>query len=177
MRHLEAGFQMAMRHQQYLIDAMLRMNNDLMRNYSSVVSENADALKLVKELILQQATSQSELRMKEMAFARNAQRESLLMKQLPALANTIAGREVFPQNSQDTALIEMMLEKFSEDQIKMMASTLSPEAQGLLAARASEFYKQKREAEDLARQAMNGKDPLTHELGESEVEHAASASE
>lgn len=163
MRHAEAAFQSSFRHTQYLIQATLEMNRDLMKGMRESMSERADALELVQKVVLAHAANQSELRMKEMAYMRTVQLEAAAAKFLPALTNTIAGREVFPQSTEDTALVEMLLNSFGEDQIKLLAATLRPEAQAILATRAAAFYKAKREAEETAARAVtsNGK---THEL-------------
>jgi hypothetical protein len=166
MRHGEAAFQFAFKHSQELFRMSLEMNRDLMKGYREAMSENADAIKLVKELILERATHNHDLKMKEMTYLQSIRREDQLMKMLPAVANTVTGREVFPQGTQDTAIVEMMLANMTEEQIKMFAMTLPPEVQGIVAARAAEYFKNKREAEAIARQVAETAEPETHELAD-----------
>lgn len=180
MRHAEAGFQFAFKHSQELVRMTLEMNRDLMKYNRDITLENADALKMVKEICLAQALNNHQLKMEEFKVMQGMRREDQLMKYLPAIANTVAGREVFPQSSQDTALVEMLLSTASEDTIKLLASSLPPEAQGLIAARASQFYQERKKAVELAEQAalsrasMNGNgNEVDHELGNDSPEEAA----
>jgi hypothetical protein len=170
MRHAEAAFQFAFKHSQHLFEIMLEQNRDLTRHIHNLASENADAIRLAKETLLAKAANDHELRMKEMAFIRNLRREDQLMKYLPAITNTIAGKEIFPQGTQDTAIIDLLLDSMGEEQIKMLSTILPAEAQAIIAARAAEYFKAKREARDLAESAahsaLNGGSGIDHDLGD-----------
>ena len=154
MRHNEGGIQFALKHTVTIFEQMLEMNRDLIRDNQMKAAENADAIRLTKEILMMHVANQQEFEMKRLAFMQNMRREEMLMKNIPSLVNTITGKEVYPVEAQDTAIIEMMLEGMTETQVKMfIAGQKSPEAQAILAARAAKFYAERKQAQEIAAQA------------------------
>lgn len=159
MRHTEAMVQMSYR-------AISEANATVMRAAESAIrrSEVQDAtiLRLTEEnnraieYVLNQrfeAMQQEAGRdLERMRYERETGEREKFFRMIPALANTILGADVFPQSSQDTALIEAAFDNLSEDQVKMLAGGLPQEVGGMLLARFGEGLKRKRLAKEAAHQ-------------------------
>lgn len=68
----------------------------------------------------------------------------------PALVNSIAGREVFPQSSEDTALVDAIAEGVKPEQIAMLAHLVPPSLAGPLMDRLGRALDAKAEREKAA---------------------------
>ena len=53
----------------------------------------------------------------------------------PALINTLLGKEIFPQATADTSLVETIADNIKEEDIQKLAGVLPPELWGPLAVR------------------------------------------
>lgn len=120
--------------------------------------ENRDALAIMKEILLEQTKLSHEQRMKEMEVAGNLELKKTLFKALPVLANQITGKEVFPQSTEDTALIEMMAEHMDPEKVQAFLPMLGipPAAQGALMARLTRYMQEKREGEERVKKIAGG---------------------
>ena len=114
--------------------------------------ENAQAFNVVKELISEKVTDNHEHRMLEIQATQKAEERRKMLQLLPALANTVTGREIFPQATSDTALIDTIAENLNESHIKqLMGLTLPPEIMGALMSRLNDAAEKKAQR-DQARQ-------------------------
>lgn len=161
MRQSEFGFQFWAKQ----IIEVFRMNNERMTADSNTINaiqgENRDMVSIFKELIFQQAQNNHSHKMEELKYLRESQFYGQMAKLGPALVNTMTGKEVFPQSTADSALIEGLLDQLTEEQVKAMQGFLPPQVMGLLMARATDHWKKKAEAEQTAVEAVkNRPDPL-----------------
>lgn len=154
MRHLE-------RKDESLIDVVKGFAAVTLNNHQLMVTENQrlreevnDAYSIVREMVLERRKEDHDMRMKEMQFARESEDRKQLFKTLPALANTVAGREVFPQSVADTALIEGLGEHIAPDDIKKLVDlgVIKAEVAGPLIARLAEIQERKNKEAEAVKQ-------------------------
>lgn len=120
--------------------------------------ENRDAFNIIKEVMLEQTKLNHEQRMKEMEMQASLEMKRMLYKAAPVLVNQITGKEVFPQSTEDTALIEMLAEKIDPETLPAMLQMLGvpAAAQGALMARMTRYLQEKRETEERIRKVTGG---------------------
>lgn len=161
MRHEEAGMQQIYRRQQVLDEYSLGIIEKQGVMIAGLLEENRDAFQIVKEMLMEQATQRHTREMERLQFERATAERKKLMAFVPPLVNTVTGKEVFPQSTSDSALIEMAAETLSEDKIQQLAAILPPELLGPLAARMAEHLQKKRAAEEQKDRllSMNGGHP------------------
>lgn len=161
MRQGEVGFQFWARQVTENVRMSMDMNESLARENRELRNENRDAVSVIKDIILQQAANSHQFRMKELEYARQTDERKMLMRYGGAILNEVTGKEIIPQPIADTNLLELFFDKVGEEQIKQLGAVLPPELMGPLAARATNYYKQKNEAEKQAAQAVEGRnDPV-----------------
>lgn len=136
MRHNEAMARAVMSHSERMLELMSHHNEKLME-------ENADAMTIVKELLTQKMADDYERTMKLKEMDRSTSERAMILKYLPSLVNRVTGKEIFPHSSEDTALLEMLAEKISSDQIKQLAGILPPEVVGPLYSRFVQMEKER----------------------------------
>lgn len=120
---------------------------------TSLMRENRDAFEIVKDVLMKQALDSHGRQMEQLKFERASAERSKWITFLPALVNTVLGREVFPQATEDTALVESIADSLTEEDIMKLATTIKPELMGPLAARMQK-YLVKKQAEEHARKQM-----------------------
>ena len=151
MRHDEMVLQQTYRRQEQLDSSCMRLIDNLSSRMLSVMHENAEAFNLIKELLMSQASRDHEFRLKEQEALQKAEERKVLMKFAPALMNVVAGKDIFPQSTQDTAIVEMLAEQIPEDQFRMLVSILKPEVAAPLTARFEQILREKRETAEEAK--------------------------
>jgi len=117
MRHLEAGQAQIYRRQQAQDEFGIRMIQQQNMMIERLMTDRFDAVNVMTDMMMRVANNQHEMRMKELEMERGTQERQALMKLAPSLVNTIAGKEVFPQSSADTALIEQIAGVLTEEHI------------------------------------------------------------
>jgi hypothetical protein len=155
MRQDDALFIQVYRRQQTMDDHSIRMldaqDRMLARSQAMVEklqAENMDAFVLVKELLAAQANDSHKLRMEQLAFQRSTNEREKLIKFAPVLINSILGKEVFPQSTEDTVLIETIAENLEEKHIAKLAELdLPPMLMGPLMGRVMKAMEQKEQRE------------------------------
>jgi len=154
MRHIEAMMQMNFQQSSMLHVRMATMFETMANMNIRLMAENADAFEVVKDLMKAQIQQTHEMRMKELDFTRSTNERAALMKIAPALVNTIAGTEVFPQATEDTAIVETLAEHVTPEQIRMLMgmNVIPDKAGGLLMARLDKYMKQKLQNEERLKQ-------------------------
>lgn len=164
MRQSEVGFQFWAKMVHENVRMSMDMNESLSRENRELRNENRDAVSVIKDFILAQATNTHQFRLKELEYARQTEERKMLMRYGGAILNEVTGKEIIPQPIADTNLLELFFDKVGEDQIKQLSAVLPPELMGPLAARASTFFKAKMEAEQQASKAVEGRtDPVLEE--------------
>lgn len=169
MRHSEVFFQMSIRQTAEIFQATQATLSMLVKQNSELMAENHDAFVIVKELLAEKSTEDHLRRMKEIEARKNAERSKQLMAMVPALANTITGKEIFPQSSGDTALIENLAEGLSKippEKLMGLAEVVPPELLGPLMARANEVLEKKKKDSERSKeivQSFDGDNEMVHE--------------
>lgn len=143
MRHSEAIVQLAFRQTQAIFETSERTIRALSDQNSQLMLENREALEVVKSLLLAQADNAHAHRMAELQFQRSSAERQKWLAFGPALVNTILGREVFPQSTADTALIETIADQLTTEQIEQLSGSIPPTLWGPLAARMNKYLESK----------------------------------
>lgn len=152
MRHLEMAQSQVYAQQQHLNNFLGRTIASMSQERHEMMTELRDANTIVNEMMRERITSQHEQRMKEMQYERTSSMYSKAMKMLPPLANTISGRNIFPQETADTALVEMIADNMTQEDLQKIATVLKPELLGPLMHRMQAHMQKKREeAEERAK--------------------------
>lgn len=161
MRHTEAMTQMSLRQTTAMTSAMTAMFEMVVRENMSLRKENLDATVIVRDAVLAMNEKKEESAFKRLKYERDTAERSKWLSFGPAFINTLLGREVFPQSTADTALIDTIAESISEEDIQRLAASgvIKPEVWGPLAQRMSKTMERKRLAEAQAKEALNGVDP------------------
>ncbi len=156
-----------------LIDRVFRRLGDLER-------ENRELFVVLRQELIRTVQLAHEQRMKELEFARSTEERRKLIKIMPAFVNAVTGSEIFPQSTEDTALVETLADNVTPDQLKMFTAVLkdrSPEMAALLTNRFNEVQKKRAaEAEEIRRmtkEATGGYDKGLAEAGGGEVDTVA----
>lgn len=148
MRHQEMMVQMAYRAIAQNQESLIRQNQMLADRCETLQRENHDAYDIVRDIIQRQVTEQHEQRMEALRFERATAERKKWLSFAPALINQLLGREIFPQATADTALVESICDSMSAEQVEKLAGALPPELWGPLANRMNAHMDKKhREAE------------------------------
>lgn len=133
-------------------DKMLQRAQDMM---GRLMTENMEAFNIVKELLNERALGQHNHAMEQAKFHRETEERAKFLKFAPVLVNTIFGKEIFPQSTADTALIESIAENVDEEMIQKLAGLgLDPMVMGPLAARVMKAMEDKEKREAAARKVL-----------------------
>jgi hypothetical protein len=166
MRHLEIATQTMMRQTAIVLDASNRTIAALTDQNEKLMRENHEALSVVKEIVMSQVQSQQEFKMKQMDHLRSTEERKKWLTFAPALINSLLGREVFPQSTADTSLVETIAEALSEKDIQQLAGSLPPHLWGPLATRFTSVLQTKRESQETQKQLIETTDPVAEAGGD-----------
>jgi len=169
MRHGEMLMQQVYRRQEVLDNYTLRLIEHQGNMIAKLSKENSDAFEIVKEMLMKKALDDHEHRMKELQFTRSAEERKKLLQFAPALINSILGKEVFPQSTADTALVEAIADNIAEEDIVKLSGIVPPQLLGPLAARMAEHEEKKRREKEnleLAKQLVPHVDPEASARGD-----------
>jgi len=138
---------------------------ELRRENQELKAENREAFSLLRESIMQNTELSHQKRMQEMEYLRSTEERKMWFKFAPALINQIVGREVFPQGTADSALVDSIAEALDEKTIQKIAGELPPTLWGPLAARFESHIKKKRmNAEAQAKRLTEGAKKTDEEI-------------
>ena len=117
---------------------------------NNLTAENFQNFGMIKELIFKLADDTHQHRMEEIRGQQSADTRKQVIGMLPALANSLTDREVFPIAAEDTALINSLVENLDEEQGKQFPAFLqsmgvNPVLLGPLASRITKALTAKRE--------------------------------
>lgn len=167
MRHTEAMTSLAYQ--------ALAQNNALLQGMVTqlagalTISRQAelDAVGIVKDLVLERGNNAHKQRMEELTYARQTEERAKWLQFAPPLINSVLGREIFPQNTEDTALVEAIAGKLTAADVQKLAGILPPEYMGPLAARIEKFLTKKRkESKQDKKLLTDGIDPEDDAAGD-----------
>src|ERR1700675_3431326 len=147
MRHLEHKDSMIM-------DFWRATVADAVRDRRELQGEVNESYKIVREMMMNMEGSRHQQRMEQEQYARTSQERKALMGMVPAIANGLTGKEIFPKESANKVLVETLARKLTPDQVEgLVAMGIIPkELQGVVVARILEV-RERDEAErrELAR--------------------------
>lgn len=143
MRWSEAERSLVYRQTLQMFDRQNTMLDMLANKCATLMHEKTDAEKMASEMMMSQIKLGHEQRLAEVKAVRDAELQRAVVKMLPAALHQLSGGRIFPQETADTALIDMLAEAVTEDQVKLLATQLPNEVQGLLMARFAEAVKRK----------------------------------
>jgi hypothetical protein len=169
MRHAEKAYELLNTLVQQSAVMSVQRETSLAQRIDQLQNEVNDAYQLVREMLLAKVKDQHELFMKQAEYERTTIERRRLLDQLPALVNTASGREVFPQSTADSALIDALAERVSPDMIAGLASSglIPPELAGPLQNRlAQALEKKKAEREAIVKMRPSNTDPRLDAAGE-----------
>lgn len=115
-----------------------RSVEQLSRENAHLRNQNVEYFNMAKDLMVEQSKGDHEFRLKEIS----AQERAKLFGYIPALANTVFGKEIFPQSTADTAIIEQLLVALTPEKVKALAAILPPKVWMALASRLEELTSQ-----------------------------------
>jgi len=109
---------------------------------SVLQSEVNDAYAIVRELMMKQADNSHAYAMQQLQFARSTGERQALMKMVPALANGLTGKDIFPKADQDSAIIDEIARNVRPEQLEMLlqAGIIRKEIYPALVARFAETH-------------------------------------
>jgi hypothetical protein len=158
MRHKEANMALLFRRQSELDNTFIRaiqlLGDQLHRSQEALFARDQALLAMQQR----EADRTHEFRMEELRHLRESEERAMWIRYLPAIANTVLGKEVFPAGAQDTALMTAIAENVSEDHIKMLSMLPGigdkPEIWGPLSARLRQIIKEKNDRAEAKIQAV-----------------------
>lgn len=165
MRHLEAATQMNLRSIATMVGAQQQLIETLVRNDLETRKENRELIGILKDVVLTQAAKTHEHRMSELEYERSSKERAKWIGFLPGLVNNILGKEVFPQSTEDTALLETIADSLDEGQLQKLAGTLKPEVLGPIAKRFEKHF-EKRKSEQTQAKQLAAKNPEDDAAGD-----------
>lgn len=132
-----------------------RDRQSLMATVEMLMRDRMDAANLVVQMMTSHLEGQHRIRMEELQFERDTQTRTALMKMAPPLVNSLTGRNIFPQATADTALIETIAAELNESHLqKLLELGLPDTITGPLAQRLMEA-RQKKVAEESAKRSLS----------------------
>lgn len=146
MRQTEMVFQAAYRKQAHLDEMHMRVIEQQSRMLNDMMVRYKDAFDVLEKMRIAQLDGDHTRRMVELEYQRKSDERKKLMEVGPALINTIAGQEIFPQSTADTALIEAFIEGIVENgggDMSKIAGIVPPALLGPLAARIEQHMNKK----------------------------------
>lgn len=154
MRHREQQHQQVYRKQEWLDQYTLRLLQFESDRNGKLAAENMQAYEIVKDMMMRQALDTHNREMQKLQFQRGSEERAKLIKMVPPLVNTISGQEIFPQSTEDTALVEGIASVLTDEHLAgIMQLGLPDVVMGALASRVMKA-REKKEAEDKRQSEM-----------------------
>lgn len=171
MRHIEVMGGMWMRGNMNVQETQTMLIGELMRDRREMARENRDAWVSITEMIVRQATDNRAHEMEKLKFQRASEERQMLLRFLPAVVNEAAGKELIPNSSLDSVMIDRLCDTMTPEKLKMMAeSGVFPDEMIVMIATRVKQRWDKRKEEEAAKEANQkstgeaaAKSPLTAE--------------
>jgi hypothetical protein len=130
----------------------------LITQLHGVREESFQAFTLVKQMLLEKIQDNNAARMAQLQYERDTEMRNTVMRLAPALANNILGKNVFPQNTEDTSIVEGIAEhlisaKADQSSITTMLGAFPQELQAVVMSRIQRYAQAKLDAKERAEQA------------------------
>ena len=144
---------------------LTQLNRSLAQDLKDAQETARDATKIILDVAKAQVQATHEMKMKEAEYARSSQERKGLIALVPPLVNRLTGQEVFPQATEDTALVETFCENMDREKLEMlsMVPNMDKKFLALLTARFEAHEKKKTEEKERIAQLRPG--DVEQELG------------
>ncbi len=180
-----------MRREEGMFQAMLATMSNLINQQNQFMTlqgarlletnrENRELFGYVKEVVLDMVVNSQSHELKVLEHKRTTEVIGKAMQFAPSMINTITGKEVVPQGTADTMLLEAFADSLDEETMAAVGPALlakvHPAAQGVLFARLEQIMKAKQAKEAALKKelgTMHTPNIVRAELGEGEDDHAA----
>ena len=143
MRHTEAMARTMCEYGPRLFEQQNNFIEQMSSRMQALMTENHDAQEIVMNMLREKVELEYQKKREILEMEEKNQLKRDLIRLLPPLANTILGREVFPQGTADTHLLETIAEKITPEDAMKLASNLDPTLAGLLMERFSTIIERK----------------------------------
>lgn len=137
MRHLERREEMMVQIVQSFAATSLQREIKMYEREEKSRDEVNDAYAIVRDLIMKAKQDDHQMAMELLEKQQSLRQKEQIFKTLPAVINTVADKEIIPQATADTALIEMIAESVKPEQIETLEKmgVIKPEAASILKLR------------------------------------------
>jgi hypothetical protein len=156
-----------------LMDSQQRALDKRDETIKELTQENRDLFLALRQVLIDTVKLEHDKRINELQFLRSSNERAKLIRLLPALANGIAGRQIFPENAEDSALVRELAEVSDPETVEKLRTILavkSPEAAALLMNRFEEKQKErKQDVENFEKLVTEVRGDGTYEEGELEA--------
>jgi hypothetical protein len=132
----------------------LQMHQRTIEREEKMRDEVNEAYTIVREMIMDRKKADFDMEMAKLKYQRDSVNQERLMKQAPGLINVAAGREVFPQSTADTALMDALALRFTPEHVDAMVAMgmMTAEESGPLKLRIAQAHEQAKKLEDATKQ-------------------------
>lgn len=154
MRHVEFMYRTNDSAQRRVTDTLQESNRILAAENRTLQKELQQAYAMTRELVLGRLTEEHKFKLEQIQAEQKANDRQLLFNIVPPLINNVVGREVFPQSTADTALIEMIAKSLDRNTLEKIATLLPPEVLAPLMGRFEQVLQAASIAQDQAHQAL-----------------------
>jgi uncharacterized membrane protein len=150
MRHLERKDERLTSIVETFATVTLQQTQRMQEELNAARAEVNDSYAIVREMMMRERGEQHAMRMKEIELQNSGEQNKQIMKILPALVNTASGKEVFPQATADTVLIEGLAENVDPKSLEALVSmgVLKEEVAAPLILRLNQSRERKRLEEE-----------------------------
>lgn len=155
MRLTEQIVQATMRERTVMFQQQQQIIDRLCQRLDSSERTAMDATEIVMRLMMEKVQLGHEQEMKKLEYERATATRAKLLAMVPPLTNTLTGKEIFPQSTADTALVETIAAHLKPETAAALAEHLPAELLGPLMARLSEIQR-KKNAEDIEKARLLG---------------------
>jgi hypothetical protein len=141
MRWLEKGLSLVMAQTATLLDASNETIRLLTGSNSRLIEENHHAFEVVKDMVVERELNSRNFDFEKMKYESGVKTRDKWLGLLPPLANKLSGREIFPQNTEDTAILQALANELTGEDAEKIAVVLQkkPELLAIVAKRLNEL--------------------------------------
>lgn len=117
MRHNEELVRTAVSLVQTMAGTWMTERRELLVHENNSRRELNDSYQIIRELMMSASDREHANTMRQLEFERSSKERELMVKMAPSLLNAVSGKEVIPNETGDSALIDMIAQKVGPDQI------------------------------------------------------------
>ncbi len=145
MRQQEMVFQQMFVRQQQQDNRQDRVLDTAFAHIARMQHENMEMFNGMKELIMATTVNREKQQMEMLEYERKTGERGKLLGMVPPLANMLTGREVFPQSTVDTAIIEGLATNLDPQLVQGLLPMIPEAVRGLVAQRFEQVLKKQQE--------------------------------